>query len=150
MSLEDKGWLCRQIVEQSMDAIVVADRAGIIRFWNKGAEAMFGWTAQEATGRTLDIIIPERHRARHWEGYRRVMESGVTRYAREVLAVPALRKDGSRISLEFTMVLVKDEAGSMLGVAALMRDVTVRWERERAVLERLKALEAQVQTQQRG
>lgn len=150
MSLEDKGWLCRQIVEQSMDAIVVADRAGIIRFWNKGAEAMFGWTAQEATGRTLDIIIPERHRARHWEGYRRVMESGVTRYAREVLAVPALRKDGSRISLEFTMVLVKDEAGSMLGVAALMRDVTVRWERERAVRERLKALEAQVQTQQRG
>lgn len=150
MSLEDKGWLCRQIVEQSMDAIVVADRAGIIRFWNKGAEAMFGWTAQEATGRTLDIIIPERHRARHWDGYRRVMESGVTRYAREVLAVPALRKDGSRISLEFTMVLVKDEAGSMLGVAALMRDVTVRWERERAVRERLKALEAQVQTQQRG
>lgn len=150
MNLEDKGWLYRQIVEQSTDAIIVADREGIIRLWNRGAEAMFGWTAGEAIGQSLDIIIPERYRARHWEGYRRVMETGITRYGREVLAVPALKRDGSRISLEFTIVLVRGDGEKVIGVGAVIRDVTARWERERATLERLKALEAQVQAIQRG
>ncbi|MFN3975051.1 MAG: PAS domain-containing protein [Dehalococcoidia bacterium] len=150
MNLEETGWLCRQIVEQSMDAIIVADREGVIRLWNRGAEAVFGWTAGEAIGRSLDIIIPERHRARHWEGYRRVMETGVTRYGREVLAVPALKKDGSRVSIEFTIVLIRGDAGKVIGVGAVIRDVTARWERERATLERLKALEAQVQALQGG
>ncbi len=134
----------RQIVEHAQDAIVFADRDGVIRFWNEGAEVIFGYTAEEAVGRTLDIIIPERLRGRHWEGYHKVMATGVTRYGREFLAVPGIRKDGTRVSLEFTIVLLRDEAGALLGPAAILRDVTARWEQEKALRERLAALEAQV------
>lgn len=137
-------WLCWQIVENAQDAIIYADRDGIIRLWNSGAEAMFGYRAEEALGQTLDIIIPESLRARHWEGYRKVMATGVTRYGREVLAVPGVRKDGTRVSLEFTIVLLRDETGTLLGPAAILRDVTARWQREKALKERLVALEAKV------
>ena len=134
-------WLCRQIVEGSQEAIVFADRDGIIRLWNVGAEAMFGYSATEAIGQSLDLIIPERQRGRHWEGYQKVMATGVTRYGKELLAVPAVRKDGTRISLEFTIVLLRDEAGQPMGTAALIRDVTARWQQERALKERLATLE---------
>lgn len=134
--------LCRQIVEGAQDAIIVADRDGLIRLWNPGAEAMFGYQAAAALGQSLDLIIPERLRERHWEGYRRVMATGVTRYGREVLAVPGLRKDGTRLSLEFTVVLLRDAGGAPEGVAAIIRDVTARWEREKALRDRLAALEA--------
>ncbi len=137
-------WLCRRIVEGAHDAVIFADREGKIRLWNTGAEEIFGYTAAEAVGQSLDIIIPERHRARHWEGYYRVMGTGVTRYGRDLLKVPALRKGGSRISIEFTIVPVKDDAGQMLGVAAIIRDVTQRWEEEKALRTRLAQLEAQL------
>src|SRR5262249_61441311 len=104
-------WLCRQIVEGTQEAIVFADRDGMIRLWNAGAEAMFGYLTEEAIGQSLDLIIPERQRGRHWEGYRKVMATGVTRYGTELLAVPAVRKDGTRISLEFTIVLLRDDMG---------------------------------------
>jgi PAS domain S-box-containing protein len=139
-------WLCGQIVQNAQDAIVFADRDGIIRLWNSGAEAMFGYRAEEAVGQTLDLIIPERLRARHWEGYRKVMSTGVTRYGREVLKVPGVRKDGTRVSLEFTVILLHDGTGQLLGPAAILRDVTVRWEQEKAMRERLAALEAKVET----
>jgi len=134
-------WLCETIVNQSSVAIVFGDRQGVIRLWNAGAEAMFGWTAGEAVGQSMDLIIPEKHRARHWEGYDHVMESGVTKYGRSVLAVPALTKDGRRISIEFNVVLVKDANGQVLGVAATMQDVTTRWERDKALRARLAELE---------
>jgi len=134
-------WLCQTIVDQSSIAIVFGDRQGVIRLWNAGAEAMFGWTAAEALGQSMDMIIPEKHRARHWEGYDKVMESGVTKYGRSVLAVPALTKDGRRISIEFNVVLVKDAEGKVLGVAATMQDVTARWERDKALRARLAELE---------
>lgn len=137
--------LCRQIVEGAQDAIIVADRDGRIRLWNPGAETMFGYRAEEALGQSLDLIIPERLRERHWEGYRRVMATGVTRYGREVLAVPGVRKDGTRLSLEFTVVLLLDAAGAVEGVAAILRDVTARWEREKALWDRLAALEARAE-----
>ncbi|MGH2545135.1 MAG: PAS domain S-box protein, partial [Ardenticatenaceae bacterium] len=92
----------------------------------------------------LDLIVPERQRERHWEGYRRVMETGVTRYGSEMLAVPAMRKDGQRISIEFSITLLKDERGGVLAVAAIMRDVTERWQREREMRNRISALEAQL------
>jgi len=133
--------LCETIVDQSSVAIVFGDRQGVIRLWNAGAEAMFGWTAGEAVGQSMDLIIPEKHRARHWEGYDHVMESGVTKYGRSVLAVPALTKDGRRISIEFNVVLVKDANGQVLGVAATLQDVTARWERDKALRARLAELE---------
>jgi PAS domain S-box-containing protein len=136
--------LCRQIVEETQEAIIFADRDGIIRLWNGGAEAMFGYQAEEAIGQTLDLIIPARLRGRHWEGYRKVMATGVTRYGRELLAVPALRKDGTRISLEFTVVLLRAGTGELIGTAALIRDVTARWQQETALKERVAGLQAKV------
>lgn len=136
-------WLARQIVEGSQDAIIFSDREGLIRLWNTGAETIFGYSAEEATGRSLDLIIPEKLRARHREGYKKVMETGVTRYGRELLAVPAQRKDGSRISTEFTIVLVRSPAGEVLGAAAILRDVTARWEKEKALKEKLASVQKQ-------
>ncbi len=135
--------LCREIVDGISDAVVFADREGIVRFWNAGAERVFGYTADEAIGRSLDLIIPDALRKRHWEGYFRVMESGVTRYGAEPLAVPGVRKDGSRISLEFSIALLRDGTG-VTGAAAVLRDVTARWLREKELRERVKALEARV------
>jgi PAS domain S-box-containing protein len=140
----DPDRLCRDIVEHTPIAIVFGDREGIIRLWNAGAEAMFGYTAAEAVGQSMDLIVPEKHRAKHWEGYDRVMQSGVTKYGRELLAVPALTKDGRRISIEFNVALLRDEAGQVIGAAATINDVTARWEREKAVRARLAELEAKV------
>ena len=98
-----QDWLCRRIIEESRDAVVFADREGLIRLWNPGAVRMFGYLPEEALGQPLDLIIPENLRARHLEGYRRVMATGATRYAQELLAVPGLTRDGARISLEYTM-----------------------------------------------
>lgn len=137
-------WLYQQIVEHAQDAIIFADREGIIRLWNDGAEAMFGYQRDEALGQTLDIIIPERLRDRHWEGYRRVVLTGTTRYSKELLKVPAIRKDGTRISLEFTILPIRQASGEMRGFAAILRDVTARWLEEKALRERLAKLEAQV------
>jgi len=136
--------LCRQLVQNSNDAIVYSDRGGIIRLWNAGAEQMFGFTADEALGQSLDIFIPENQRARHWEGYFKVMESGETRYAKELLAAPAMRKDGSRVSTEFSMTIVRDANGAIDGTAAIIRDVTVKWQKEKALRVRLAELEKQL------
>jgi len=126
--------LGRTVLEAAPDAIILADREGVIRFWNPGAERLFGFAAAEALGRPLDIIVPEPQRARHWAGFNRVMETGESRYGvGEVLAVPGLRKDGGRISLEFTIVPLRDAAGRMEGMAAILRDVTQRFEELRAL-----------------
>ena len=135
-------WLARQIVDQAQDAIVFADRDGVIRLWNAGAQAMFGYGVDEAVGQTLDLIIPERLRDRHWTGFNNTMATGVTRYARQVLAVPAIRKDGTSISVEFTVALLHEASGALVGITAIIRDVTARWEEERALKKRLAALEA--------
>lgn len=138
----DRNWLLTRIVEESPIAILFADREGKIRLWNGGAEALFGFRADEALGQSLDLIIPERQRARHWEGWEKVMATGVTRYGRDVLAVPATRKDGSRISIEFNILLVRTGTGEILGAAALIQDVTARWQREKEMKARLAVLEA--------
>jgi PAS domain S-box-containing protein len=136
--------LCESIVKQSLIAIIVGDREGIVRLWNAGAETMFGWTAGEAIGKSMDMIIPDKHRERHWEGYSHVMKSGVTKYGQSVLAVPALTKDGRRISIEFNVVLLKDADGRVRGAAATIQDVTARWERDKALRARLAELEAKL------
>ncbi len=136
--------LAAKIVEGAADAVLFSDREGRILLWNRGAERIFGWTAEEAVGKSMDLIIPERLRARHWEGWDRVMQTGVTRYATDVLAVPALRKDGTTISIEFTIQLVRDAAGAIVGPVATMRDVSARFQREKELRARLKEAEAKL------
>ena len=123
------------------DAIVAADRDGIIRVWTPGAERIFGFAAADALGRSLDLIIPERLRQRHWDGFRHTMATGASRYgAGDVLAVPALTKKGATISVEFTVVPLKDAANQMTGIVAVMRDVTRRFEETRDLRRRLAQL----------
>lgn len=137
-------WLCQRIVEETQLAVIFGDVEGKIRLWNAGAEAMFGYTAEEVMGQAMDMIIPERHRAAHWEGYHKVMKTGRTRYGREMLAVPALRKDGTRISIEFAIILVRAPSGEMLGAAAILLEVTKRWNEQKELRQRLAALEAKL------
>ena len=134
--------LAARLVSQSGDAIVICDVEGRIILWNSGAETVFGYSTSEALGQSLDIIIPERFRDRHWEGYRHTMASGVTRYADDVLAVPGQRKDGSRLSLEFKVTLLSGDDGRPEAIAAILRDVTVRWEAERNLRRELNELRA--------
>jgi PAS domain S-box-containing protein len=134
----DIGRLSHTNLREAADAIIYADAQGIIRFWNFGAARIFGFAEAEAVGQSLDIIIPEGLRPRHWAGYSATMQSGSTRYGDgEILAVPALRKGGQRISIEFTILPFRDDAGRMEGIAAILRDVTVRFEETRALRRQL-------------
>ena len=140
----DYRQLAEQIVNQAPDAILYCDREGIIRLWNRGAELIFGFSAAEAIGQSLDLIIPERLRGRHWEGYFKVMETGESRYGTELLTVPALHRDGRQLSCAFSIVMCKDEKGRPLGVASIMRDGTAAFEREKTMKKRIAELEAQL------
>jgi PAS domain S-box-containing protein len=129
----------RTLVREAPDAIIYADSHGTITFWNRAAERIFGFSEAEAVGKSLDIIIPESLRTRHWDGFAETNRTGKTRYgAGDVLAVPALRKDGTRISIEFTILPFHDRTGRILGMAAILRDVTERFEE----LKRLRAVAA--------
>ena len=136
----DSNRFCWTLVNDGPDAVIYADYGGLIRFWNRGAERIFGYSAAEASGRSLDIIIPENLRERHWVAYTETMKTGKTRYGDgDVLAVPALRKDGQRISIEFTILPYRDREGNLIGVAAVLRDVTKRFEEIRALRKELAA-----------
>lgn len=141
MTAYTQEWLSRQIVEKAADAIIFADTEGIIRLWNSGAEGIFGYSAEEAIGRSLDLIVPEKMRKRHWQGYSKVMATGKTRYGKKTLAVPAITKSDNRISIEFTIVLVTSDSGESLGTAAVIRDVTERWQKQKELKKRLKEME---------
>ena len=135
--------LLRRILDGSPDAILISDREGTVRYWNAAAERVFGFRASEALGVSMDLIIPERLRGRHWAGWKTTMKTGVTRYGEgQLLAVPALHKDGRQISVEFSIQLLKDVGGRIEWVVAVMRDVTERYGREKALRAQLKVLEA--------
>jgi PAS domain S-box-containing protein len=135
-----------KFLEVTGDAIVAAAADGSIIAWNAAASRLFGYAEGEALGRSLDLIIPVRLRARHWEGYRRVMQTGETRYGNNVLRVPAAHKDGRPLSIAFTVALVRaPDEGSWILVATI-RDETARWNEERAVKQRLAELEAKAKT----
>jgi PAS domain S-box-containing protein len=126
------------LLNSASDAIIATDRDGLIVFWNPGAERIFGFTADEAAGRSLDLIIPENLQARHWQGFRRTMETGVSRYGHgDLLSVPGLTRDGRRISVEFTIVLLRNDRQEIAGTVAVMRDVTRRFEEVRELKRRL-------------
>lgn len=137
----------KQLLNEAPDAIIISDREGAICFWNSGAEQIFGYTAAEAVSQSLNLIIPENLRIRHWEGYWQVMASGETKYKTGLLSAPGVRKDGTPLSLEFSMVLLRDEDGGMQGCASIMRDVTERWKKEKDLKKRLSAYEATIKQQ---
>jgi PAS domain S-box-containing protein len=135
--------LPRRILDGSPDAVLISDRDGKVRSWNAAAVRLFGFPENEALGASMDLIIPERLRGRHWGGWDHVMASGVTRYGDgQLLAVPALHKDGRQLSVEFSIQLLKDGAGRIEWVVAVFRDVTERFQRDKALKLRLKELEA--------
>ena len=116
------------LLNSGSDAIIATDRGGRITFWNPGAERIFGFAAEEAAGRSLDLIVPENLRSRHWAGFRHTMETGTSRYGHgDLLSVPGLTKDGRRISVEFTIVLLQNGQREVTGTVAVMRDVTKRF-----------------------
>jgi len=129
-------------VHAAGDAIIAAGADGRIIFWNPAATRIFGFSEVEALGQSLDLIIPERFRARHWEGYRQVMESGKSKYAADVLRVPATAKDGRALSIAFTVTLLDASEGRL--IAAIVRDETTRWNEERELKRRLAELEQRV------
>jgi PAS domain S-box-containing protein len=130
-----------QLIEAFGDAVIVSDSDGSISFWNPAAEHLFGFTSAEAVGKSLDLIIPERFRERHWSGYAKTMSTGETRYAHDVLRVPALRKDGRPLSIAFTVGLLYDPKRKVVGIVAVIRDDTARFTEERDLHERLAEFE---------
>ncbi len=126
--------LADAMLAMESDAIIATDRAGIITFWNPGAARIFGFTADEVMGQSLDLIIPPNLRARHWDGFHRVMATGESHYGHgDLLSVPAQTKSGQRVSVEFTIAMLKDEAHRPAGTVAILRDVTKRFEEVRAL-----------------
>jgi PAS domain S-box-containing protein len=129
-----------RLVRGMSDAIVYADAGGVIRRWNHGATRIFGFTETEALGHSLDLIIPENLRERHWDGYRATIRTGRSRYGHgQTLSVPAMRKDGARLSVEFIIVPFTDDTGTVIGIAAIMRDATARFAELRALRKELAA-----------
>lgn len=130
--------LARTLLDTMPDAVIVSDADGTISHWNGGAERIFGFSEAEALGQSLDIIIPENLRARHWKGYDQTMRTGMSRYgAGDLLSVPALREDGARISVQFSIVPLKDADGTMTGMAAIMRDITADFEERKRMRKEL-------------
>ena len=136
-----EAWLAEAVVTESAEAIVVTDPAGIILLWNNGAARIFGFSAADVVGQSLDVIIPEKLRARHWQGYQQTMLTGYTRYGDKLLSVPALHSDGHRLSIEFSVALLRDDAGRIVGISAIMREVSERREAEKALRAKLSELQ---------
>jgi PAS domain S-box-containing protein len=134
-----------RVLDGSPEAILICDRAGIVRFWNAAAERVFGFHVTEALGVSMNLIIPARFQARHWAGWEATMKSGVAHYGEgQLLAVPALHKNGRTISIEFSIQLLKDTDGQIQWVVAVIRDVTERYGREQALRAQLKAFQARM------
>lgn len=132
----------QRLVEVIGDAVIVADPNGAITLWNPAAERIFGFTEAEALGQSLDLIIPEQQRESHWQGYHKTMQTGQTRYATDVLRVPAIDKEGRRLSIAFTVGLLHSAEMQVTGIVAVIRDETTRFNEERSLRKRLAALEA--------
>jgi PAS domain S-box-containing protein len=131
-----------QLVNVIGDAVIVSDASGAITLWNPAAQTMFGFTQEEALGKSLDLIIPERLRGRHWEGYEKTMATGQTKYGHDLLKVPAVNKEGRAMSIAFTVALLHSPQGEVTGIVAIIRDETVRFAEERALRKRVTELEA--------
>jgi PAS domain S-box-containing protein len=132
----------QQLVESAADAIMACDAAGKITLWNAASTRMFGFTEAEAMGHSLDIIIPQRQQARHWEGYHVTMASGITKYGASVLRVPAVHKDGHTLSIAFTVSMMHSADGKVSAIVAVVRDESVKFAEERALRKQILELQA--------
>ena len=140
MSTDLPSGFFEHLVDDSPDAVIYADAGGLIRYWNAAATRVFGIGEGEAIDARLDLIIPERLRSRHWEGYDKIMHGAKSRYGSgALLTVPVLHKDGRQISIEFTILPLRSGAGTLLGIAAFLRDTTARFEEVRALRRELAA-----------
>ena len=119
-------------METDSEAVIFADRGGVIRYWGRGAETIFGHSAPDALGQSLDLIIPERFRSAHWQAFDRAVESGRTKYEGRTLTTRSARKDGSKLFVDLSFELVKDARDAVLGALATGRDCTARHLAERA------------------
>jgi PAS domain S-box-containing protein len=135
-----------QLVANAGDAIMVSDAKGAIVLWNKASERIFGYTEAEALGQSLDLIIPERQRPRHWEGYEKTMETAITKYGADLLRVPALHKDGRTLSIAFTVSMLFSADNKVTGIAAIVRDESKRFADDRELRKRLMEAEAKAKT----
>lgn len=140
----DQDWLAQAVVRDTPEAVVVSDPHGIITLWNGGAERVFGYPAAEAVGQSLDLIVPEKQRPRHWAGYDKTMATGETKYGDTLLKVPAVHRDGRRLSIEFSVALLRESDGKIAGIAAVIRDSTERWTAEKELRARLAEAERAV------
>ena len=131
----------QQLLHALGDGVIVCDAAGAITFWNAAATRIFGFTESEAIGQSLDLIVPQRQRQRHWDGYYKTMATGETRYGNDVLRVPAIHKDDKPLSIAFTVALLHAPDGEVSSIVALVRDETERWGEERKLRARLAQLE---------
>ena len=131
----------KQLVAAVGDAIMAADASGAITLWNPAAERMFGYSEAEAMGQSLDLIIPQRQQKRHWDGYHKTMDTGITRYGNDVLRVPAVHKDGHTLSIAFTVALLRSPDDKVAAIVAVVRDETSRFAEERDLRKRLTELE---------
>ena len=134
--------LLEAIALQIPDAVIFADRDGVIRVWNQGAETVFGFAANEVVGQSLDVIIPERLRPAHWAAFRRAIADGRTRYGNQVRTTRSIHKDGRKLYVDLSFGLVIDTAGAVAGAVAVGRDCSERYLSEKALRDRLAALEA--------
>ena len=133
-----------QLVHAIGDAVVISDPHGAITLWNPAAERIFGFTQEDALGQSLDLIIPERLRGRHWEGYEKTMATGQTRYGNDLLRVPSVHKDGRALSIAFTGALLYSPERELTGIVAVIRDETARFQEDRNLRKRIAELEARV------
>lgn len=136
--------LCTAIVQQAWEAVIFADRAGHIRLWNHGAEAIFGFSAEEAIGASLDIIVPERFRSAHWSGFHQAIESGHTRHGGEVRMTRGLHKDGRRLYVELSFGLITTPAGEVAGSLAIGRSGNERFAKDAGLQAQIAALHSEL------
>ena len=150
MSAGQQGDLFRALIEQLADAVIFADREGRIRVWNAGAEAVFGYAANEVLGRRLDVLIPLRLRSAHWKAFDQAIATGQQKYGRESMTTRSVHKDGSDLYIDLSFGLVTDGAGRVLGAVAMARDITSRFRADKESRRCIAELEAQVATRSSG
>jgi PAS domain S-box-containing protein len=150
MENDSEAALAELLIEQAPDAIIFAGTDGMIRTWNAAATTMFGFAAGEAIGQSLDIIIPEPFRERHWTAYDRALEAGDTKYRGQSLPTRAQRKGGEQFYVELGFAIVHDPGGAVIGALAHARDITARFETERTARRHLREVEAELATLRGG